>query len=450
MDTIAAISTPIGNGGIGIIRISGNHCLEIIKQIFRTKRTEFLPNTIVFGKIYDDNVFIDNALVSYFKAPNSYTGEDTIEINSHGGMIVIKRILDIVISKGARLAEPGEFTKRAFLNGKMDLSQAESVMDLINSKTTLENKFSARVLKGDLGNKIRSIKENIIDVLVDLEANIDYPEYDIEEITKEKIKTALNSSLLELKNLSISFDEGKIVKSGINVAIVGKPNVGKSSLLNRFLNEERAIVTDIAGTTRDTIEESIVYKGIVLNFVDTAGIHETNDIVEEIGVKRSIDAIKEADVVFMMIDNTKAIDDEDKNLFEIIKAKHKYVLINKIDANDKIDDEIFKNIERNSVFPISAKNNIGINSILDKVLDDFNLCQIQDSNDVVITNIRHKEAIDKTINSFNNVLSVINEMPLDMISIDLQNGISYLGEILGDNVSEDIINGIFKKFCLGK
>ena len=303
MDTIAAISTPVGHGGIGIVRISGDKCVDIAKKIVKSKNAMYMPNTIVYGRVYDNDQMIDEALVSYFQAPNSYTGEDTVEINSHGGILIVERILELALKNGARLAEPGEFTKRAFLNGKLDLSQAEAVMDLINSKTKIENDTSARQLQGILGENIRKIKTNIIDVLVDLEANIDYPEYDIEEITKQKVENAVKQAISELIVLSDSFEEGKVIKDGINIAIVGKPNVGKSSILNRFLKEERAIVTEIAGTTRDTIEESIVYKGVVLNIMDTAGIHETSDIVESIGVEKSIKSIESADLILMVIDN---------------------------------------------------------------------------------------------------------------------------------------------------
>jgi len=451
MNTIAAISTPLGHGGISIIRISGSDSLNIISKVFKSKNTDFKPNTIVYGKIYDENELLDDVLVSYFKAPFSFTGEDTIEINSHGGLLVAQRILDLVLKHGANLAEPGEFTKRAFLNGKMDLSQAEAVIDIINSKTKIENENSAKQLNGDLGDNIRSIKSKIIDVLVDLEANVDYPEYDIEEISRDKVLNTITSSNQELIKLSNSYSEGKIIKDGINIAIVGKPNVGKSSLLNRLLNEERAIVTEIAGTTRDTIEESIVYKGIVLNLIDTAGIHETSDIVENIGVNKSKKALENADLVLLIIDNTDKLSKEDVDLLNSLDNKSKIIVINKIDKNEVINNEIFKYTEKSDVFAISAKENIGIDKLLDSIIDRFNNEQIIKSNEFIITNQRHKEAIDKTINSFNNIInSCKNGMPLDMISIDLQNGISYLSEILGENVSEDVINGIFAKFCLGK
>ena len=451
MKTIAAISTPIGHGGIGIVRISGEKALEIIAKILKSKNFSSTPNNIVYGKIYDNDEIIDEVLVSYFKSPNSYTGEDVVEINSHGGMLVVERILDLIIKNGATLAEPGEFTKRAFLNGKLDLSQAEAVIDLINSKTKAENNASIKQLEGELGTKIRSIKDSIIDVLVDLEANVDYPEYDIDQISREKVVNRVSEAVKDLCILSDSYEEGKIIKEGINVAIVGKPNVGKSSLLNRLLKEERAIVTEIAGTTRDTIEESIVYKGVVLNIIDTAGIHETEDIVENIGVSKSKKAIENADLVLLLLDNSSKISKEDIDLLNNLKDKTKFVLINKSDINNTINEMLYNYTNSNELMLISAKKNIGITELLDKIVDKFLKQEIMNSKDIVITNKRHKEAIDKTIDAFNNILnSCKKNVPLDMISIDIQNGVSYLGEILGDSVSEDIINGIFSKFCLGK
>ncbi len=451
MNTIAAISTPIGHGGIGIVRMSGEKSLEIIRKIFKSKHTELRPNTIVYGKIYDNNELIDEVLVSYFKAPFSYTGEDIVEINSHGGMLVVDRILELILKKGAVLAEAGEFTKRAFLNGKIDLSQAEAVIDLINSKTKTENKTSIKQLDGELGQKIRKIKDSVIDVLVDLEANVDYPEYDIEEISREKVTNKLTKAVTDLCKLSDSYEEGKIIKEGINIAIVGKPNVGKSSLLNRLLKEERAIVTEIAGTTRDTIEESIVYKGVVLNFIDTAGIHETTDIVENIGVSKSKKAIDDADLVLLLIDNSNQITNDDMELLTSLKDKEKFVLVNKSDISSTVNELLYKYAKKEELMLISAKENKGINELLDKIIDKYVKSEIDISNSIIITNKRHKEAIDRTIDALNNVLiSCKKEVPMDMLSIDIQNGISYLGEILGDNVSEDIINGIFAKFCLGK
>ena len=332
MKTIAAISTPAGVGGIGIIRISGDNALDVIRKIFKAKNdTEFKSFTFKLGYIVDENEnVLDQVLVSYFRGPKTYTGEDVCEINCHGGNVSTKEILELVLRNGAYMAEPGEFTKRAFLNGKLDLTQAEAVIELINSKSNKESKASLKQLEGLLGEKIRDIKTNIVDLLIDIEANIDYPEYDIEEVRREKIVKVLNENIVKLNNLEKSFDSGKILRDGIKTVIVGKPNVGKSSLLNRLVKEERAIVTEIAGTTRDTIEEYITIRGIPLKLIDTAGIHETEDLVESIGVDKSKKALEEADLVLVMLDSTKELSKEDIEILDNAKNKTHIILINKI------------------------------------------------------------------------------------------------------------------------
>lgn len=459
MSTIAAISTPIGQGGIGIIRISGEKSLEIINKIFKPKNNskEFRSYIIRYGHIYDENELIDEVLVSYFKGPNSYTGEDVCEINSHGGNLIVRRILDLVIKNGADLAEPGEFTKRAFMNGKLDLSQAEAVMDVINSKSVKENKVSINQLEGYLGRKIKEIKTLLIDILVDIEANIDYPEYDIEEVHRNKISTVLGGSVEALEALENSFEEGKILKEGINTVIVGRPNVGKSSLLNALLKEDRAIVTSIAGTTRDTIEEMLTINGIPLKIVDTAGIRETEDIVEGIGVEKSKKALEMADLVLLLLDSSEGINEEDKKLLELVKNKNCIILLNKIDVANKISkEEIDMNCEKNglknsNIVEISAQKELGIKELEDMIEEMFNLSKIDVDNEIVITNVRHKKAICDAKNAIKKVIEAnMLGVPVDMLSIDLQNAVQYLGEITGETVSEDVINGIFKKFCLGK
>ena len=323
METIAAISTPPGVGGIGIIRISGDNALNVAKRIFKAKnKGEIKPFTIRFGYVIDENQnALDQVLVSYFKSPKSYTGEDVIEINCHGGNVSTREILELVLKNGARLAEPGEFTKRAFLNGKLDLTQAEAVIELINSKSDKESKASYKQLEGLLGAKIKEIKQDIIDLLVDIEANIDYPEYDIEEVRRERIYNVLSANVAKLETLEKSFESGKILRDGVSTVIIGKPNVGKSSLLNRLVKEDRAIVTEIAGTTRDTIEEYITIRGIPLKLVDTAGIHETDDIVESIGVNKSKKAIDESELVLLMLDATRELSKEDEELLVATKNK---------------------------------------------------------------------------------------------------------------------------------
>ena len=454
MNTIAAISTPIGQGGIGIIRISGEKALEIVKKIFKTKKNidEFKSYTMKHGYIVDNDEVIDEVLVAYFKAPNSYTGEDTCEINCHGGNVVVKRTLELVLKNGAVLAEPGEFTKRAFLNGKMDLSQAEAVIDVINSKSARENKISISHLEGYLGRKIQEIKTDLIDILVDIEANIDYPEYDVEEVRRVKINQILETSIEKLSKLENTFDEGKILKEGINTVIIGRPNVGKSSLLNALLKEERAIVTEIAGTTRDTIEESLTIKGIPIKIVDTAGIRETADLVEGIGVEKSKKALENADLVLMVLDATTGITDEDMELIKSIKDKNYILLINKVDLGKEISkkDLIFETVSDN-VVEISAKEDIGLEELCDKIEKIFNLHKTDTSDEIILTNLRHKNAIANAKSEIKNVIhSNSLGVPIDMLSIDLQNAVQHLGEITGENVSEDVINGIFKKFCLGK
>lgn len=459
MSTITAISTPVGVGGIGIIRISGEKSLEIINKIFRKKKKtdDFKSYTMKYGYIFDNEEMIDEVLVSYFKAPNSYTGEDVCEINCHGGILIMRRILEAVLKNGAILAEPGEFTKRAFLNGKMDLSQAEAVMDMIHSKSIKENKASIQQLEGYLGRKINEIKESVIEILVDIEASIDYPEYDLEEVQREKIEKLLKKGIEKLEELEQTFENGKILKEGINTVIIGKPNVGKSSLMNTLLREERAIVTDIAGTTRDTIEEQISIKGIPLKIVDTAGIHETKDVVEEIGVEKSKKALENADLVLLLLDATGEIQEEDKQLLEVIQQKKFIILINKIDAERRIQKEeiiqkYLKNKENEgNIIEISAKEEIGIAELENKIEEMFHFSQIDVNQEIIVTNERHRNAIIKAKTEMKKVLKENQErIPMDMLSIELQNAIQHLGEITGESVNEEVINGIFKKFCLGK
>lgn len=450
MNTIAAISTPAGTGGISIVRMSGEDSINIIKKVFKTKDINtFLSHTIKYGHIVDEegNV-IDEVLVSYFKAPRTYTGEDICEINCHGGNNVTKRILEVLLRSGATLAEGGEFTKRAFLNGKIDLSQAEAVIDIINSKSDKERKSSVNQLQGVLGRKISEIKGNFVDLLVDIEANIDYPEYDIEEVRREKIFEILDKNIKELIKLEKSFESGKILKNGVNTVIVGKPNVGKSSLLNTLLKEERAIVTEIPGTTRDTIEEYLTIKSVPLKITDTAGIRETNDIVEGIGVEKSMKALDEAELVLILLDGTKELEQEDYNILNKVKDKKHIVIINKIDLETIIEKE---KLDTKNVIEISAKTLQGIDLLENKIEEMFNHNDIDVDSEIIVTNIRHKDLIVKAREQIENIKNALNTgVPIDMISIELQNAVQYLGEITGETVSEDVVTGIFKKFCVGK
>lgn len=454
MDVIAAISTATGNGGVGIIRMSGKDCFKILNKIFVPKNlNEPKGYSIKYGHIIDeDNEIVDEVLVSYFYAPKSYTTEDMCEINSHGGFVVERKILELCLKNGANMAEPGEFTKRAFLNGRIDLVQAESVIDLINSKSDKEAKASINQLEGKLSNNINQIKGKLLDLMADVEASIDYPEYDIEETTNSKILTSLNDIEIDLKKISDSFKNGKVLREGIKTAIIGKPNAGKSSLLNKILNEERAIVSETKGTTRDTIEEFVSIEGITLKLIDTAGIRDTQDEIERIGVKKSKKLIDDAELVIAIFDSTKPLDKDDIDILHLIKEKNAIILLNKIDINDTLldKDENIVNCNK-SIIKISAKNGDNIDQLYKTISKMYQINEIDINDGDIITNIRHKNQIDEAINSINKTKDTINNnMPVDIIEIYLKQVLSDLGKITGDDITEDIINEIFSKFCLGK
>ena len=458
MSTIAAISTATGNGGIGIVRMSGKNSFEILNKIFipiNKNDNEIKGYSMKFGYIVDPktNEKIDEVLVSYFVGPKSYTTENMCEINSHGGIIVEKRILQLCLENGADLSEPGEFTKRAFLGGRIDLAQAESVIDLINSKSENEAKASINQLEGILSKKIHSIREKLLDVMSDIEANIDYPEYDIEEITNKKINEVLKDIKTDLTNLSKSFESGKILKDGVKTIILGKPNAGKSSLLNSILKEERAIVSEYAGTTRDTIEEFVNIRGIPLKLIDTAGIRKTEDKIEEIGVKRALKISEEADLIIAIFDGSKELDEEDLEILNIIKNKKAIVILNKKDIGDLHfeNNESFIKDLNNNIIKISAKTGEGIEDLFSIIEKMFKNDEIKMNDGIIITNIRHKNQIDKALTSVNEAIeSSESGMPIDIVSIPIKQILSDLSAITGEDVSEDIINEIFSKFCLGK
>lgn len=458
-NTIAAIATATGSGGIGIIRMSGDKCFEILKKIFIPKNKNVDLDkvegyTIKYGYIINARTQekIDEVLVSFFRAPKSYTTENMCEINSHGGMVVERKILEECLLNGADLAEPGEFTKRAFLNGRIDLSQAESVIDIINAKNDKEAQASFDQLQGKLSKEIENIRADLLDIMSDIEASIDYPEYDIEETTGEKAMNLLNKEKEKLELLEKSFESGKILKEGVKTVIVGKPNAGKSSLLNVILNEDRAIVSDYAGTTRDTIEEFINIDGIPLKIIDTAGIRKTDDFVEKMGVEKAINLINDADLIIAIFDSSRKLDEEDFKVLDLIKNKKSIILLNKCDLSPKKFETINYISKLNkTVIKASMKTEEGIDKLYKEIANLFNNKEIELNDGIIVTNIRHKNLIHRAIDNIIKAMdSIKQEMPIDITAICIKETLEDLGEITGNNVSEDIINKIFSKFCLGK
>lgn len=452
MSTIVAISTSPGIGGIGIIRMSGEECFEILDRFFVPKnKTAIKGYSIKYGNIVDSakNV-VDEVLVSYFVAPKSYTTENMCEINSHGGSVVMNQILESCLRNGAVLAEPGEFTKRAFLNGRIDLSQAEAVVDIIHSKTDKESKVAVQQLEGNLSEKIKQIRQKTLSLLADIEVTIDYPEYDVDEVTESKISDFLKEIDILLDELRKSFLNGKILKEGLKVAIIGKPNAGKSSLLNLILNEERAIVTDIEGTTRDSIEEFIQIDGVPLKIIDTAGIRKAKDEVEKIGVEKSLKISEESDIILAIFDISKELDEEDREILNIVEQKNAIILLNKIDLEKRANLTEIRDLGK-PIVEISVKHKMGVDTLYQEISNYFRFNEIALDGETIVSNNRHKSLI---INAHNNVKKVQGIMeqnlPIDMISSYLKEIIEELGKITGDSVTEDVINEIFAKFCLGK
>lgn len=455
-DTIAAIATALSNSGISIIRISGKNSLDIINKIFKTSYN-IEPNKIVYGKIYKDNKVLDNVLVSYFKNPKSYTGEDVCEINCHGGNQITRQILELVLENGARLADAGEFSKRAFLNGKMDLTKAEAVINLINSKTNTEMRIAANNLEGDLYNKIKELRVELIELLAHIEVSVDYPEYDYEEVENDNVVKLLDKKIKEINNIINTYDQGKYIKDGVNVAILGKPNVGKSSLLNLLAKSDKAIVTDIPGTTRDIIEERINIGNIILNISDTAGIRDTEDVVEKIGVKRSIKKIDEVDLVIYILNVEDEVQKKDLEILSKIQNKGVKLItvINKMDKREKSKfDTILKQLKENNITDVinmSILNETGIEELKNKIEEIFINYDLDFENELIITNERHKDLLKKSVNYLNEAkIQILNNEPIDIVSIVIKSATKSLGEIIGSDVSQDVVNKIFEKFCLGK
>lgn len=436
--------------------MSGKDCFSILNKMFKPKTKQKIEDikgyTIKYGNIIENGEIVDEVLVSYFKAPKSYTTENMCEINSHGGNVIVRRILEICLKNGAKLAQPGEFTKRAFLNGRIDLSQAESVIDVINAKSEREAKNGIKQLEGILSKQIGEIKQEILDVMVNIEVAIDYPEYDVDDVTNQQILDMLIKVEDKLLKLEKSFDDGKIIKEGIKTAIIGRPNAGKSSLLNAILKEDRAIVTEYEGTTRDTIEEFVTINGIPLKLIDTAGIRQAKDEVEKIGIAKSREIAKEADLVISIFDSTKELTPEDIEILELIKDKKSIIILNKIDLESILteNDPRLKEVS-NHIVKISALNYTGMEKLYTEITDLFHLNEINLDNEIVITNIRHKNLITQAIENVKKTKETVeNKMPLDIIAIFIKDILEDLGNITGEAVNEDIINEIFSKFCLGK
>ena len=453
MEAIVAISTAPGNAGIGIVRMSGKDSFLVLNKIFHpVKKGEIRGYTIKYGKIVDDkNEVIDEVLVSFFVAPKSYTGENMCEINAHGNSVILKKILELCIKSGAQLAEAGEFTKRAFLNGRIDLLQAEAVMDVINSKSELERKAAVKGLEGELSQEIKKIKAKLLDVLSDVDASIDYPEYDIEERTNEEILNQAEEITYNLEKLEASFEKGKLLRDGVTVAIVGRPNAGKSSLLNKMLKEERAIVTDIEGTTRDTIEEFVNIKGITFKLIDTAGIRESSNEIEKIGIDKSKKALSDSDLIIAIFDKTKKLCKEDIEILNSLQDKNAIIVLSKNDLKEtKTTKEDFSKYNKD-IIDISIKTDEGIEELYNKMVEVFDINKIETENTSIITNIRHKELIKNAKDNVLKAIGAIKEnMPIDITAIYLKEAVSELNKITGENVTEDIISEIFSKFCLGK
>lgn len=455
-DTIAAIATAMTPSGIGIIRISGDDSIELIDKIYKSKSGKKLlsqcdSHTVHYGFIYDGDEKIDEVMVLIMRAPNTYTREDTIEIDCHGGVFVMKRILETVIKYGARPAEPGEFTKRAFLNGRIDLSQAESVIDVINSKNEFALKNSLSQLNGALLDSIKQIREVLLHEIAFIESALDDPEHISLESYPQKLLLIVDNQIKSIDKLLKSSDNGRILKEGINTVIVGKPNAGKSSLLNILVGADRAIVTDIAGTTRDVLEEQINLDGITLNLVDTAGIRDTDDIVEKIGVDRAKQYADSADLIIYVIDSSTELDDNDFSIIDILKDKNAIVLLNKSDLSTITTEDIVKKYLDKPVIYISAKDRTGIDELESKISEMFLHGQVSFNDEVYITNIRHKNSLTEALNSLKLVVeSINNDMPEDFYSIDLMNAYEELGLIIGEAVEDDLMQEIFSKFCMGK
>lgn len=447
-DTISSISTALGIGAISIIRVSGDKAINIVNKIFDKDLNKVNSHTINYGHIIDNNEIIDEVMVSVMKAPKTFTKEDIVEINSHGSIATTNKILELLLSNGVRLAEPGEFTKRAFLNGRIDLVEAESVMDLINSKTENSRKLAINGVSGRISILIREIIQKLVDLNANIEVNIDYPEYeDIEIKSKEDVRHISEYIKVELGKLLKESENGKLIKEGINTLILGKPNVGKSSLLNRLIEEEKAIVTDVAGTTRDIVEGSIRINGVLLNIIDTAGIRDTQDKVEKIGVEKSLNLIEKSDLIILVFNNNEKLTQEDKDLLEKTKNKKRIIVINKIDLENKVDLNEFNEY----IIKVSALNNEGIDDLKNKINELFKLDELNNKDFTYLSNSRQISLVKKAIKISKKLeKSLEDDMPIDILEIDIKEICETLGEIIGESYDDKLVDTLFSNFCLGK
>ena len=448
-DTICAISTALGVGAISIIRVSGDEAIDIVNKIFDKDLTKKESHTINYGHIVYNGEIIDEVMVSIMKSPKTFTKEDIVEINSHGGVAVTNKVLEILLLEGARLAEPGEFTKRAFLNGRIDLVEAESIMDLIESKTETSRKLAISGMEGKVSKLVKNSIDNLVKVNANIEVNIDYPEYeDIEIVTKEKIEEMSKYINKELTKLLNESENGKLIKDGINTLILGRPNVGKSSILNKLIEEDKAIVTSVAGTTRDIVEGQIRVNGILLNIIDTAGVRETEDIVEKIGVEKSLSLVNDADLIILVFNNNEKLTDEDKKLLEYTKDKKRIIVINKIDLENNLD---ISNLKNERIVKISALKDSGIENLKNEINDMFNLEEINLGDFTYLSNSRQISLVKKAVEISKNLEDALNnDVPIDLLEIDIKEICEILGEIIGESYDDKLIDTLFSNFCLGK
>ena len=446
-DTIVAISTSVGEGAISIIRLSGHDALNIASKVFTKDLTKVDSHTIHYGFITSNNEKIDEVLVSVMKAPKTFTREDIVDINCHGGIATTNKVLEVLLENGARLAEPGEFTKRAFLNGRIDLLEAEATMDLISSKAESARKISINTLTGETSNLIKNLRSELVKIISNIEVNIDYPEYeDIEVLTNESILPDIKKFKEKLEEIIKKSEDSKVIKEGIRVGIIGRPNVGKSSLLNSLLEEEKAIVTDVPGTTRDIVEGSLIVSGIPLNIIDTAGIRKTEDTVEKIGVEKSLKIIDTSDLLIYILNNNEEITEEEKEILEKTKNKKRIIVVNKIDLKTKLNKKLL-----DSYIEISVKENIGIDKIKDEIKRLFNIGEISTNDMTYLSNARSIALLKKSLNNINDAINEINNNnPIDIVELSLKESWNNLGEVIGETYTDELLDELFSRFCLGK